>query len=358
MIDLTTPLLAIDVGRGTQDILVYEPGRSIENSIKLVLPSPTVVTAAKIRQATGAGRPVFLDGFLMGGGANTGAIREHLARGLPVYATPEAAGTIHDDLERVRATGVEIRSAPPGDAMIVRTTDYMKPELQKALSLFGVDYPENVAIAVQDHGYSPHRSNRIHRFELMRERLDAGDWDLLSLAVDPPLADMTRMQAVRHQAPGALVADTGPVALIGVLCDPVVRGMAGAGVTLVNAGNGHTLCFTLKGREIHGLFEHHTGALDPEKLQHYIRRLADGTLTSEEIFDDGGHGAAVRKPLATGAVVVTGPNRLRLLPEAYQAAPFGDMMLSGCFGLMHLWKEFRERRSERAELEKTRSVFE
>ncbi len=342
MINLTTPLLAIDVGRGTQDILVYEPGRAVENSMKLVLPSPTVVVAEKIRQATRAGSPVFLDGFLMGGGANTDAIQEHLAAGLPVYATPDAAGTIHDDLERVRAMGIEIRATPQGsDTVTVRTTDYMEPELRKALSLFGVDYPENVAIAVQDHGYSPHRSNRIHRFELMRDRLDAGDWDLLSLAADPPLADMTRMQAVRRQAPGALVTDTGPVALIGALCDPMVRRMADKGVILVNVGNGHTLCFTLKGREIYGIFEHHTGALDPAKLQHYIWRLADGTLTSEEIFDDGGHGAAVRKPLVTDAVAVTGPNRLRLLPEAYQAAPFGDMMLSGCFGLMHLWKEFR-----------------
>jgi len=118
--------------------------------------------------------------------------------------------------------------------------------------------------------------------------------------------------------------------------------MAKTGVTLVNAGNGHTLCFTLKGREVYGLFEHHTGVLDPAKLQDYIRRLADGTLTSEEVFDDGGHGAAIRRPLKTRAVVVTGPNRLRLLPDAYQAAPFGDMMLSGCFGLAYLWKVLRE----------------
>jgi len=343
MIDLTTPLLAIDVGRGTQDILVYQPGRPIENSIKLVLPSPTVVVAERIRQATRAGLPVFLDGFLMGGGANTGAIREHLARGLPVYATPGAAGTLHDDPERVRSMGVEIRATAPGDAVTIHTTDYMEPELQKALSLFGVEYPENVAVAVQDHGYSPHRSNRIHRFELMREQLDAGDWDLLSLVADPPLHDMTRMQAVRKQASGALVTDTGPVALIGALCDPWVRQRAKEGIILVNVGNGHTLSFALKGREIYGLFEHHTGALDPEKLQHYLWRLADGTLTSEEVFDDGGHGAAVRKPLVTDTVVVTGPNRLRLMPEAYQAAPFGDMTLSGCFGLMYLWKQLRER---------------
>ncbi len=342
MIDLTASLLAIDVGRGTQDILVYEPGRTIENSIKLVLPSPTVVTAKRVRQATEAGRPVFLEGFLMGGGASTDAIRAHLAAGLPVYATPEAAVTIHDDLERVRAIGVTIRDTPPEDAARVHATDYMEPEIRKALTLFGVEYPENVAIAVQDHGYSPHRSNRIHRFELMRDRLEDGDWNLLSLATDPPLPDMTRMQAALKQAPGALVTDTGPVALIGALCDPNVRQMAETGVTLVNAGNGHTLCFTLKGHEIYGLFEHHTGALDPAKLQHYVRRLTDGTLTSKEVFDDGGHGAAIRKPLATDAVVVTGPNRLRLMPEAYQAAPFGDMMLSGCFGLAYLWKRFRE----------------
>ena len=73
MIDLNNTLIAIDVGRGTQDILVYEPGRVIENSIKLVLPSPTVIVAERIREATAAGRPVFLEGFLMGGGANTRA---------------------------------------------------------------------------------------------------------------------------------------------------------------------------------------------------------------------------------------------------------------------------------------------
>jgi uncharacterized protein (DUF1786 family) len=176
MLELTTPLLAIDIGRGTQDILVYQPDRPIENSIKLVLPSPTVVVAEKIRQATVQRRPVFLDGFLMGGGANVDALREHLAAGLPVYATREAAGTIHDDLERVQATGVRIASTPPDDALIVRTSDYMEKELRNALSLFGVEYPANIAVAVQDHGYSPRRSNRLHRFELLRDRLEKGDW--------------------------------------------------------------------------------------------------------------------------------------------------------------------------------------
>jgi uncharacterized protein (DUF1786 family) len=342
MIDLATPLLAIDVGRGTQDILLYRPGRPLENSIKLVLPSPTVVVAERIREATAARLPVFLEGCLMGGGANVKALQKHLAAGLPAYATEETAGIIHDDPARARAMGIQITQVPPSDAVRIHATDYMEAELKSALSLFKVDYPAHLAVAVQDHGYSPYRSNRIRRFELLKDRLDAGGWHLLSLASDPPLPEMTRMHAIRRQAPGALVTDTGLVALIGALCDPWVRHRAEEGIILVNAGNGHTLCFTLKGEEIHGFFEHHTTALSPERLQHYIWRLADGSLTGEEIFDDGGHGAAVRKPLFTETVVATGPNRHRLLPEAYQAAPFGDMMLSGCFGLLHLWKHLRE----------------
>ena len=34
-------ILAIDVGAGTQDILIYEEGQPIENCVKLVLPSWT-----------------------------------------------------------------------------------------------------------------------------------------------------------------------------------------------------------------------------------------------------------------------------------------------------------------------------
>jgi uncharacterized protein (DUF1786 family) len=60
-------ILAIDIGGGTQDILLYDPDQPLENSIKLVLPSPTVVVAGKIRAATAAKRPVFLSGQVMGG---------------------------------------------------------------------------------------------------------------------------------------------------------------------------------------------------------------------------------------------------------------------------------------------------
>ena len=138
-----------------------------------------------------------------------------------------------------------------------------------------------------------------------------------------------------------MVMDTGPAALLGALEDPRVAAAAERGVTLVNAGNGHTLAFTIRGERICGVFEHHTGALTPGKLDAYLRRLQDGTLTGEEVYADDGHGAVVHEPLASSLVVVTGPNRAKLLPDAYVAVPHGDMMLSGCFGLIRAWEHLK-----------------
>jgi uncharacterized protein (DUF1786 family) len=118
---------------------------------------------------------------------------------------------------------------------------------------------------------------------------------------------------------------------------------------IVNVGNFHTLAFRL-GDGIEGVFEHHTGEIDLPKLESLIRRLADGSLKHEDVFDDMGHGALVYgdDPFEFGKdefdIVVTGPrrslfnhqskivNRKSLRP--YFATPFGDMMIAGCFGLL------------------------
>ncbi len=336
-------LLVIDIGTGTQDILVYHPGEPMERNPKLVLPSPTVVKAAEITRAGKNHQAVFLEGSLMGGGPIVRAARENLRNGLPVFATPQAAFTLHDNPEQVREMGVRIVDTPPGDAVHISTTDFMKPELATVFEGFGIPFPAEVAFAVQDHGFSPSRSNRLFRFELLREQLEAGDWSIYALAQDPPRKEMTRMWALRDQVPEALVMDTGPAAMLGMLCDPWVRKKAKSGITLVNAGNGHTLCFTVKGETVCGICEHHTMILTPVRLREILDRLQEGTLTNEDIFTSGGHGAAVHEPLVTDAIAVTGPNRRMLLPSAYQAAPFGDMMLTGCFGVLRVWRRRRER---------------
>lgn len=339
------PILAIDVGMGTQDILLYTPGIPVENSTRLILPSPTRVRAAEIARARDRGEPIALTGVCMGGGPISRAVRRHLAHGLAVHATPDAALTLRDDIGEVEEMGVTITTDLPGDAVRIHTGDLMMTEITAALHRFGVPVPGQVAVAVQDHGYAPKTSNRRHRFRLLERWLEEGDWALTSSVRDPPPQEMTRMAAVRRTCSDALVVDTGPAAVMGTLCDSRVRDLAETGVCLVNAGNGHTLAFTIRGSEICGVFEHHTGLLDTGRLHEWLDRLMEGDISSDAVFDDGGHGAAVNRPLPDVPLVVTGPNRRRLLPDACQAAPFGDMMLTGCFGLLAIWRALRGSKS-------------
>ena len=74
-------ILAVDVGTGTQDILLFDSSGPIENCIKLVMPSATSIAAGRIRRATEAGRPVLLTGVIQGGGPCHWALEDHLRDG-------------------------------------------------------------------------------------------------------------------------------------------------------------------------------------------------------------------------------------------------------------------------------------
>ena len=43
-------ILAVDIGAGTQDVMVYDEAMGFDNASKLVLPSPTRFFASKIRR--------------------------------------------------------------------------------------------------------------------------------------------------------------------------------------------------------------------------------------------------------------------------------------------------------------------
>ncbi len=103
-------ILTVDIGTGTQDIYLYNSNLDMENNFKLIVPSPTMIIHRRIKQATKKGESILLTGVTMGGGPSTWAAEEHLRAGLKVYATPEAAKTLNDDLEAVRQMGVEIVS--------------------------------------------------------------------------------------------------------------------------------------------------------------------------------------------------------------------------------------------------------
>lgn len=336
----TLRILAVDVGGGTQDILVYDSSRAIENCFKLVLPAQTQVVARRITRATREGQPVFLDGWLMGGGACGDAVELHLAAGLPVYASADAARTLHNNLERVKGLGVRIVEAPPEGAARIRFGDIDLEGIRGTLERFEVPMPEIVAIAVQDHGYLPGRRGRAYRSEYLRSLIER-DGDALNMIFREPPEPMIRMRAVAEQVPGAYIMDTGAAAVLGILGDPLVarhaRGDRGA--ILINIGNLHTFAVAFRGSRIYGLFEHHTGGVTPEWLSTLVEQLRDGSLTHEEVKARGGHGAAFSPDFPEaggfGFVAVTGPNRRIADPLGYyQAVPYGDMMLSGPYGLV------------------------
>ena len=154
-----------------------------------------------------------------------------------------------------------------------------------------------VAVAVFDHGNAPvDVSDRQFRFDYLDERIRAAN-RLSAFAYPsdqiPPI--MTRLQAVARSAneidAPLVVMDTAPAAVLGATFDPQVP--TRQPVMIANVGNFHTLAFRLGPAGIEGVFEHHTGELDRPALESYLRRLADGSLTHEDVFQDMGHGALV-----------------------------------------------------------------
>lgn len=331
-------LLAIDAGGGTQDILLWREGVGMENCVKLVLPSWTRIIAGQIREATQAGQPVYLGGRLMGGGPCSQAIKDHLRQGLRVFASTDAALTLHDNLDRVRAMGVEIRDGPVEGARDIRMRDVDMGILARCLEPYGVGMPGNFAVAVQDHGHCPEGSNRKFRFQHWERFIMSGGRLQDTAYLQPPWY-LTRMRAVQQDVPGAMVMDTCIAAIRGALLDEETRRHKETGVMAVNVGNHHLTAALVQKDRVWGILEHHTGALDGAKIQGLLRKFLQARLTNQEVFEDSGHGCVIHPDFPgfqdEPFISATGPRRdmVRKLGLHF-AAPFGDMMLTGCFGLL------------------------
>lgn len=343
-------VLAIDMGTGTQDILLFDSERAIENSVKMVLPSATEIAARRIRRAARRARPLVLTGVVSGGGPCGWALEEYVQKVGPAYATPEAAQTFDDDLERVHEMGVRLISddeAGRMDGEHVELRDLDLDAIRSVLHEFEVDGElDGLALGCLDHGAAPPGvSDRKFRFEHLRRIVEARN-DLLAFASRPDElpAYLTRARAMVASAgpaaPPVAFMDTGPAAALGAVQDERVSSEVER--LALNLGNMHLLGFHLRGRQIASLFEHHTGEVSAGQIVTLTERLAEGVLENDEVFRSKGHGAyhADRSLVSNGLppmVVATGPQRGKIRGsrlEPYFAAPFGDMMIGGCFGLL------------------------
>lgn len=349
-------ILAVDVGTGTQDILLYDSDKEIENCLKLVMPSATMIVARQVKRATRAGRPVLLTGVTMGGGPSAWATLDHVRAGYTVYATPEAARTFDDELEKVKAQGITLVSDDEaahlgGDVIRVAMRDFDFGAIHAAFDAFGIDLrPDALALAVFDHGNAPPGySDRQFRFDYLEERIRASNrLSAFAFKRGELPQHLTRLQAVEATATfdePVMLMDTAPAAVLGALLDPVVA--ANERLLAVNVGNFHVLAFRLGPGGIEGLFEHHTGEIDLRQLDGFIDRLIDGSLQHRDVFDTMGHGALLFEPRPMPIdkpvfVSVTGPRR-QLMRESkhkpYFAVPYGDMMIAGCFGLLRAFAD-------------------
>jgi uncharacterized protein (DUF1786 family) len=350
-------ILAIDIGAGTEDVLLYDDEkRSIENCVKMVLPSPCQVFAAQVKDATRQGVDLYVKGDTVGGGVLSHALRRHVEAGFRVFMTENAAYTVRNNLNQVKEMGIEVVQVSgtenfQGETIVLEEVNINK--LRCLLKSFGeplsdVDF---VALAVQDHGVFPEEmTNRRFRINKMRELLKKNPkpeaFAFKENEIPPYYPRMkSAVRASKRQLPKAqvLVMDTSPDAILGCLMDPAVADADP--ILAVNVGNGHSMAAIISGGEVTAVLEHHTRLLSPEKMEKLLRDFADGKLSDDAVFGDNGHGMFyLKKPPGFNEiekVVVTGPNRSLLAKAGFPvhfATPAGDVMMTGPMGLVEATK--------------------
>jgi uncharacterized protein (DUF1786 family) len=331
-------ILAMDIGAGTQDILLFDSRQKVENCTSFVLPTPSKFFAEKLKTIGGH---VYIRGDTIGGGSLARAILRHLQEGFRVGMEESAAYSIRNDLDEVKSMGIEVGKKPETDhfqEVEIREIDLRV--FEEFLSNFGEDLQVDViAIAVQDHGVSPKGvSDRAFRFENMERMLRSDNrpeaFHFLEDSIpDHYLRMKSAVAAVRRSSPvRVLVMDTAFSAILGCL-----KETSGPSL-IVNVGNGHTIAALLVEKRVEGLYEHHTHELTPEKMEHDLRLFVRGELDGRKVFKENGHGAVTLKPLP-GAfpVIVTGPNRDLFRKTSFKfiyAAPGGNTMMTGPMGLV------------------------
>jgi uncharacterized protein (DUF1786 family) len=305
------------------------------------MPAPTQLFAAKIKNTK---TDIFCDGYTMGGGAITAALVRH-AQKHQVVMTKDAARTVRDDLEQVKERGIEIgdESDMRGPYRKFTLKDVDMDVFRNAMEELNYIFPKDlaIAIAVQDHGVAPKgTSDRVFRFGQIGDKIRKGATfkDFIFTKKTPRFSRVSAViRSLNDEGfKDVLVMDTKIAGIFGGLYGEPLPAIA------IDVGNGHTTAASVaEDGTIMGVFETHTSDLTPQKMAIYIKKLADGTITNDEIFDEGGHGAYVKEPIKPKTIAATGPRRdiaLKMKLKVKLATPLDDVYMVGPVGMVRAYQ--------------------
>jgi len=341
-------ILAIDIGFGTQDILLFDTDKNIENCIKMILPTPSLKFSNYIKNLE---RDIKIAGDTIGGDRVSKLLKKHVQKGYKVEMTESAAMCIRDDIDEVRGLGIDVVEDISKPDIYFKEFDLAPLKeflLNYDINLSDVEY---IALAVQDHGTAEKgMSDRKFRMINMSKALSKApvpESFVYTLEEVPVLFKRMGSLAnrVKNECKGkkGIIMDTSPCAILGCLSSEEAAYYKEP-YMVINFGNKHIMAAIInENSKITGLFEHHTPILrnDTKKLTDFLKRFADGTLSDEEVFEDYGNGVFYYSCAPNfdnlNHIVVTGPNRRLIKSTGFRfkfAAPAGDMMITGPLGLV------------------------
>lgn len=350
-------LLAIDVGKGTEDVICWDKTSPIENAIQLVMPSSAQILKKRISDLLDPEKPLYITGDIIAGEPWHKVVYDHCKEYPGTVVMDEtAAKSLRYNLAQVRERGITVVKSienAPEDRLVV-LSDIVWERLRSVLSYSDDVNVEAVLLCCQDHGEPSDRTRSVRDFrmtEIYKGLEKTGRIEDLLLCSSGIPHTLPRLQSIATSAsrnfPQAevFVMDSSPAVVLGTII--------GEGLELVvNAGNGHTIAMILNDSEVQSVFEHHTGLLDENKLERHLKRLILGELSHREIMDERGHGVYYRTPQSSGDLpvhgsietVLIGPNRGKFSGLGRMGHPGGNMMMAGPIGLIkaYLYKKQKE----------------
>ncbi len=375
-------ILSIDVGKGTEDLLLFDENKQIENTIQIVLPSTAQILRDQLLDDDSD--LIFISGSLMAGEPWHKVVYDKCAeKPNCVIMTEIAARSLRYNLEQVRSKNVRVLSNKEFEAEYEKyrkkqeeIDEFPMYSTRLTLSRYSIsdinfdrietilntsEIKKNditkILLCVQDHGEpgDPNQSARDFRMSAIYSRLDqSGRLEALMFRSDEIPQELPRLRSVAQDAlkyfshltyNDIYVMDSSPAVVLGVVSDLYPADISDEKEHLiVNLGNGHTLATFMKGSVVELVYELHTGALDVGGFAEDLDLILKGKLCHEDVLKKGAHGIYRRNIPDDNQILdnylpilVIGPNRNKIKninEEITFPHPGGSMMMSGPIGLI------------------------